>query len=45
MSHEDAVNKTLNTALKLICDHKSMDEWLELLIEVEKVIRNIEKYT
>lgn len=37
-SHDDAVNKTLNSALKLICDHKSTDEWIELLTEVEKVI-------
>lgn len=37
-SHDDAVNKTLNSALKLICDHKSIDEWIELLTEVEKVM-------
>lgn len=36
-SHDEAINKTLNTALKLICDHKTVDEWIELLTEVEKV--------
>lgn len=38
-SHDVAVNKTLNSALKIICDHKSIDEWIELLTEVEKVRR------
>lgn len=38
-SHDDSVNKTLSSALKLICDHKSIDEWIELLTEVEKVTR------
>lgn len=36
-SHDDVVNKTLSSALKLICDHKGTDEWIELLTEVEKV--------
>lgn len=36
-SHDDTVNKTLNSALKLICDHKTTDEWIELLTDVEKV--------
>lgn len=36
-SHDANVNKTMNSALKLICDHKSMDEWVEVLTEVEKV--------
>lgn len=35
--HDDAINKTMNNVFKLIADHKSIDEWAELLSEVEKV--------
>lgn len=37
--HDEIVNKTLSSGLKLICDHKTIDEWIELLTEVEKVMR------
>lgn len=36
-SHDDSVNRTLNSALKLICDQATVDEWISLLTEVEKV--------
>lgn len=36
-THDDTVNKTLNGALKLICDQATVDEWISLLTEVEKV--------
>ncbi|XP_031625322.1 uncharacterized protein LOC116342004 [Contarinia nasturtii] len=39
-SHDVATNKTLNSALKIICDHKSIDEWIKLLTEVEKEIES-----
>lgn len=35
--HNDAINKTMNNVFKLIADYKSIDEWTELLTEVEKV--------
>lgn len=36
-THDDVVNKTLNSALKLMCDQATVDEWISLLTEVEKV--------
>ena len=35
--HDDVINKTMNNVFKLIADYKSIDEWAELLAEVEKV--------
>lgn len=37
-NYDEATKKTLNMALKLIFDHKTTDEWIQLLTEVEQVI-------
>lgn len=39
--YDETVNKTINTAIKLIFDHKSTEEWIELLTNVEKVCIDI----
>lgn len=36
--HSDTVNKTVSTAIKMIFDYKSTDEWIELLSQMETVI-------
>lgn len=35
--HDETVNKTVYSAIKLIFDHKSTDEWIELLNQTERV--------
>lgn len=39
--YDETVNKNINTAIKLIFDHKSTEEWIELLTNVEKVCIDI----
>lgn len=40
-NHDDITKKILNTALKLILDHRTSDEWIELLTELEHVSNGI----
>lgn len=41
VEHDENTNKTVYGAIKMIFDHKSTDEWIELLNQTEKVWKGV----